>query len=928
MPPEQALGQIDQLDERADVFALGAILCEILTGEPPYRGAGLEVLSRAARADQADALARLESCGADVELRALATRCLAPDPSARPRNAGEVAAAVTTYFAGVQARLRQAELERVEAETRAEEEAKRRALADELAREAEARADEEAKGHELADRLAREAEARARSERHRRRITVGLAASVLALAGLGGGSWLSAERSRVQRRAAVVLALDEARRRHKLARDAEADDPARWGEALAALENAEGLLAQGGDLQQKREADALKESLKADRQAARKEAEWLERLVDIRVTKASSTEGSAAEASYAGLFREAEIDPDTLEAEVAAELIQHRKPMLRQRLVAALDDWAAVRRTERKDTVAARRLLAVARLADSNPWRNRLRAALDQPGGKDRLEAIRELAGEAQVEELPAVSLDLLAVSLLDEGDATAAADLLRKAQEVHPMDGWLKYNLARSLEKLGRTDEAIRYFMAARTIHPETAHELAHILENNREPYEAIAVFRHLSRLKPKNPRNFLCLGRALKDQGRTQEAHAALDAAIVLYREWISRNPQDHQAHRLLGGALDSKGEFGKAIAEFQTAIRIDPEYAEAHGELGATLEDQGKLDEAIAEFRAAIRIKPDFTAVHVNLGLALYKKGKLDEAIAEFRAAIRIKPDLADAHSNLGNALHRQGKVAEAIAEHREAIRLKPDYAVAHSNLGAILCDVTHDYATAAAAFREAIRLKPDYAEAHANLGNALRHQGKLSEAIAAYREAIRLKPEYAEAHTNLGVALHGQGKLAESISEYREAIRLKPEFAVVHNNLAWALAVRSMRPQGDYAEALEHARKAVELAPKHGNSFNTLALAEYRSGHWTESLAASERSMALTNGGVAFDWFFLALGHGQRGDKDQARKWFEKAVAWTKTRAPKNKELLQFWTEAAELLGQPGPGAKGFTAPAEPPRVTPR
>ncbi|MER3416702.1 MAG: hypothetical protein C4297_10895 [Gemmataceae bacterium] len=38
MPPEQAAGQVHRVDPRSDVFALGAILCEILTGYPPYTG--------------------------------------------------------------------------------------------------------------------------------------------------------------------------------------------------------------------------------------------------------------------------------------------------------------------------------------------------------------------------------------------------------------------------------------------------------------------------------------------------------------------------------------------------------------------------------------------------------------------------------------------------------------------------------------------------------------------------------------------------------------------------------------------------------------------------------------------------------------------------------------------------------------------------
>jgi serine/threonine-protein kinase len=84
MPPEQARGEVETLDERCDVFGLGAILCAILTGQPPFVGQDAhEAAHQAAAADLADAFARLDGCGAEDALVLLAKRCLASDPDNR-----------------------------------------------------------------------------------------------------------------------------------------------------------------------------------------------------------------------------------------------------------------------------------------------------------------------------------------------------------------------------------------------------------------------------------------------------------------------------------------------------------------------------------------------------------------------------------------------------------------------------------------------------------------------------------------------------------------------------------------------------------------------------------------------------------------------------------------------------------------------------
>jgi Flp pilus assembly protein TadD len=248
-----------------------------------------------------------------------------------------------------------------------------------------------------------------------------------------------------------------------------------------------------------------------------------------------------------------------------------------------------------------------------------------------------------------------------------------------------------------------------------------------------------------------------AMRSVRRAKQRGASSDLGSSI-TELFQRGVVEHRAGRLL-----------QAQAAYRQILTIDPANAEAHYNLGAALRALGRPAEAEASYREALRLRPNYPEAHSNLGAALRALGRPAEAQASYREALRLRPNSPEVHSNLGNALRELGRPAAAEASYREALRLRPNYPEAHSNLGSALCDLGRP-AEAEASYREALRLRPNYPEAHSNLGNALCDLGQLAEAEASYREALRLRPNSPETHINLGMALLRAGRFEEGWKEH--------------------------------------------------------------------------------------------------------------------------------------------------------------
>jgi tetratricopeptide (TPR) repeat protein len=384
----------------------------------------------------------------------------------------------------------------------------------------------------------------------------------------------------------------------------------------------------------------LRREVETGAAAAFRDRELLEALAEIRSRHLGRP--GLTDMAYADVFRRAGIDLDVLTTDEAAARL-HARPAVLLQVLPYLDSWSLARRDDEQPAARWQRPLAVARAADSDDYRNRLRALVERPDIRKQGAALLALAQDRQLTELPPASILQLASALREAGDSGVAISMLESAAQRYADDVWINYNLAEVLAGLpARREEAVRYYTAARALRPETAHNLGHLLDQMGRGEDAIATFRALVKVRPTEARNIGCLATTLLGQHQREEGEKTLDQAIAAARESIRRQPSDAGEYHILGHLLGIKGEQDEAIAAYRDALHIEPGHIAAMKNLVTILRNRGDQDRIITVLRSAIRARPDHAWSHEALSAALQAKEDRDAAIAEIREAIRLNPN----------------------------------------------------------------------------------------------------------------------------------------------------------------------------------------------------------------------------------------------------------------------------------------------
>ncbi len=534
MAPEQAeLNNLD-IDTRADIYALGATLYELLAGSPPFTRQ------------------QLRSAAFDEMLRMI-REVEPPRPSTRLSSSDELPslAAKRKLEPAKLSRVVRGDLDWIVMKCLEKERDRQHETANGLALDVQRYLADETV---LASPPSASYRLRKFVRRHKARLLTAAVVVVVLLVAAGSIGWALWDRAQ-QRIVNQTERNFQVKQNRTLAEASLARLDALykqylWTEAVALLEGAEKLVGEDGD------AD-LRERIA---QAKRKTMLFRD-LDHARMERTTAAEGNyndaGAAAKYRQVFAAFGLDVQPGQTEELARRIHAEEPAVHNALLVGLDDWEYCERT-----AFAADLRALVGAVDMDPWRQEYRRAK----AKKDSAALAHLSKEARQLSLPPSSLFLLARALGDTDQRAEAVGLLRWARSRHPADFWIALLLGQFLDETGaepaNLEERIGCFRVAVALRPAAASahtNLGMALKDKGQLDDAIAEYQRAIALDQNNALAISNLGYALKDKGE-------LDDAIDACKRAIAIDPNSATAHNTLGAALHDKHQVDAAIVEFK--------------------------------------------------------------------------------------------------------------------------------------------------------------------------------------------------------------------------------------------------------------------------------------------------------------------------------------------------------------------------